>query len=238
MYLPASAPRSSHARSGPLAAMALCLAFAAPAQAQSEKAAEDPTKIATKVGVAYSDELSVSGSLAIGPKFKFNGRVSESGQWQIGASYLFPVAILTFSAGKSQFDSGVEQVRYSLGGFVPLTQLGLKTGKWNFFVPFGYTYTDGKQVETESDMQDGLPVEMNSNSGYVGLFVIRPLSKKLTLMAGGNVTKGTNDFSGVAAAGGLSYHLGKRDTIAVRASYIDNSYGQKEKIGISYQHEF
>lgn len=214
------------------------LSCAAPALAQTEKAAEDPTKIATKAGVSYSDEASVSGSLAFGSKFKVNGRISASGQWSAGASYLFPVAILTFSAGRNELDSGVVQTRYSLGGFAPLTELGVRTGKWRVFVPFGYTYTNGKGTLTDIDQNENLPVDLSSNSAYVGLFALRPLNEKLTLMAGGNVTKGTNDFSGLSLGGGLSYHLGPNDTLGASASYIDNSFGQKQKLSVSYRHEF
>lgn len=207
-------------------------------QEEAGKAAEDPTKISTRVGIAYADELSVSGSVAIGPKFKLNGRVAKSGQWSLGASYLFPIAILTFTAGKSELDSGVKQTRYSLGGFVPLSQLGLKTGKWQIFVPFGYSYTNSRQATTDLDQQDGIPIQIASNSGYVGVFTIRPISQRMTVLAGANYTRGTHDYSGVAVAGGLSYHLSRRDTVALRASYVNNTYGQKQKIGVSYQHEF
>lgn len=209
-----------------------------PAPVEAEKAAEDPTKIATRAGIAFSDELSVSGSVAIGPKVKFNGRVAKSGQWSLGASYLFPVAILTFAAGKGELDSGVKQTRYSLGGFAPLAKWGLKTGKWMVFLPFGYTYTKGEQAVTDIDMQDGIPVQVSSNSGYIGLVTIRPLNQRLTLTAGGNYTKGTKGFSGIAAGAGLSYHLTADDTVALRASYVDNTFGSKQRIGISYQHEF
>ena len=57
-------------------------------------------------------------------------------------------------------------------------------------------------------------------------------------MAGANYTRGTNNFSGVAAAAGLSLHLTERDTVALRASYVDNSFGSKKRVGISLQHEF
>ncbi|MXO61373.1 hypothetical protein GRI89_17665 [Altererythrobacter salegens] len=218
-----------------------CLVLAAPASAQSDKAAEDPTKIATKVGVSYADELSVSGSVAVGPKLKFNARISQSGAWSAGASYLLPVAILTFAAGRTEFDSGITQTRYSLGGFMPLSQFGLKTGKLQVFVPFGYTYTSGKQTQTDTDYEDsadGVPVSINSNSAYVGLSMMRPLTDRITLTGGGNVTKGTNDYSGYSLAVGASYHLTKRDTARLTVSHVDNSFGSKQKIGIAYQHEF
>ncbi len=224
--------------SGAAVVIALSLALSAPAYAQQAKSADDPTRIATKLGAAYSGDLYLSGSLAIGPKFKFNGRMSPSGLWSVGASYLLPVAILTVAAGKSSFDSGVEQTKYSVGGFVPLSQLGLKTGRFQLFVPFGYAYTNGKQVEMDQSLDEDAPMAVSSNSAYVGLMSLYPLSEKFTWMAGGNVSKGTRDYSGASVATGLSYHITGKDTVGVRASYVNNSFGQKTKLGVSYRHEF
>jgi len=221
-------------------ATALSLATVAQAQApsQSEKAAEDPTKIATKLGVAYSDEFAISGSLAFGPVTKVNARITESGQWSLGGSYLFPFAIVTFSAGRNELDSGVTQTHYSLGGFMPITAMGVKTGRWQLFVPFGYTYNNGELTIADVELGQSMTLEASNNSVYVGLFALRPLSARLTLMGGGIFTRGSDDFSGTALGGGLPYHLSKDDTIGLSAHYIDNSYGSETKAGISYRHEF
>lgn len=236
MQIPAIVVRRSVVRS---AALIACLTFSVPVFAdEAEKSPDDPTKIATKAGISYADEFFVSGSLAVGPKLKFNGRISESGQWSLGASYLFPVAILTFSAAHTDFDSGGDQTRYSLGGFVPLSQLGVKTGKLQVFVPFGYTNTKGHQPVTDVDQSDSFPIEVSSNSGYVGVFLLRPLNEKFTLMGGGNVSKGTHDFSGISVGGGISYHFTHNDTFGVSASYVDNSFGQNENLRLTYRHEF
>ncbi len=177
------------------------LACAAPCRA-ADKAPDDPTKIVTKAGLSYSDEIAVSGSLAVGTKFKFNGRTTESGQWSLGGSYLFPVTILTFAAGKRELDDGVMQTQYSLGGYVSLAQLGVPSGKWQLFVPFGYQYTTGEQPVTETDMQDGIPVEASSSSGYVGLFALRPLNRHLSFLASASLSRGTRDYSGTSVYGG------------------------------------
>lgn len=223
-------------RLGGIGMAVLALACAAPCRA-SDKAPEDPTKIVTKAGLSYADEIAASGSLAVGTKFKFNGRATESGQWSLGASYLFPVTILTFSAGESELDNGVMQTQYSLGGFASLAELGVRSGRWQLFVPFGYQYTRGEQPVTDVEMQDGLPMQASS-SGYIGLFVLRPLSPRVSFLARATVMRGTHDYSGTSAYAGLSWHLSARDTVGLRASYVDNSFGQKEKLGISYQHEF
>lgn len=206
-------------------------------QAQ-EKAPEDPTKIATKLGIGYTDEVAISGSLAFGPVTKVNARISENGHWSLGASYLFPFAIVTFSAAKTEFDDDSVQTRYSIGGFVPLTQMGVQTGKWHLFVPFGYSHTESERSGYDLILNDTIVLEQSSQSGYVGVFGFRPLSETLTLMGSGVVSRGGDDFSGVAISGGLSYHLTAKDTVAVFANYVDNSFGEKRRLGISYRHEF
>ncbi|MCA0938893.1 hypothetical protein CLG85_007380 [Yangia mangrovi] len=229
-------PRSRAA--GLCAGITLATLLATPMAAQQEKAAEDPTKIATKAGLSYSDEFSVSGSLAFGPVTKVNARVSESGQWSLGASYLFSFGILTFTAGKNEFDNGSVQTHYSLGGFVPLTAMGLKTGKWQLFTPFGYTYSEGEVAVTSLELHETVNLEVTNNSGYLGMFAIRPITEKFTFLTGGIYTRGSDDFQGVSLGGGLSYHLTQNDTVALFGSYIDNDFGEEQKLGISYRHEF
>jgi hypothetical protein len=223
---------------GRAAVLSLSLAACVPAWAQAEKAAEDPTKIATKVGLIYSDEFAVAGSLAFGPVTKVNARISESGQWALGGSYLFPFAIVTFSAGRNELDSGVTQTHYSLGGFMPITAMGLKTGRWQLFVPFGYTRNNGQITVADAELGQSMTLEASNNSGYVGLFALRPLSERLTLMGGGLFSRGSDDFSGTALGVGLSMHLSPDDTIGLSAYAIDNSFGSEAKAGISYRHEF
>lgn len=228
-------PRFAQLRAG---TALIALLTSTPVAAQEEKNPEDPTKIATKAGVSYSDEFSVSGSLAFGPVTKVNARVSESGQWSLGASYLFSFGILTFSAGKNEFDNGSEQTRYSLGGFIPLTNMGLNTGTWQLFTPFGYTYSEGTVAVTSVELHETFDVEVSNNSGYAGLFAIRPFTEKLTFMTGGIYTRGSDDFNGISLGGGLSYHLSEADTVALFGSYIDNDFGEEQKLGVSYRHEF
>ncbi|MFH5772645.1 hypothetical protein ACHFJ0_00255 [Paracoccus sp. NGMCC 1.201697] len=231
--------RSTRGRFRSIVALSALMLLPTTLAAQTtDKAAEDPTKIATKAGVSYSGDATISGSLAVGPKFKFNARISEGGQWSVGASYLFPIAILTFAASKSEFDDGSLQTRYSLGGFVPCKSLGVDTGKWQAFVPFGYTHTDAENSVTDVELDETIIVEMSSKSAYVGLSGIRPLNDRMTLMAHGVVSKGSDDFSGVALGVGSSYHLTPSDRITAFGRYVDNSFGAKQKLGISYQHEF
>jgi len=220
-------------------ALLAALPLATPLRAEDDgKAAEDPTRISTQLGIGYADDVSVSGSLAFGKATKLNARFIKGGQWSLGASYLFPFGILTLTGGRNEFDNGAVQTRYSLGGFVPLTAMGLKTGKWQVFVPFGYSYSHGEMSTADVELSGPMLIEVTSNSGYLGLFGIRPLSQRLTLMLAGMGSKGSHDYSGVNLGGGLSYHLTDKDTFAVFAHYMDNSFGQEQKLGLSYKHEF
>ena len=87
----------------------LALFLAAPAAAQ-EKLGDDPTKVTTKIGVKYNDEVSVSGSLAFGPVTKINARVSPSGDFSVGGSYLFRIGIINFAAVQPKNDNGLSQL--------------------------------------------------------------------------------------------------------------------------------
>lgn len=240
--LRATAPRPSRpsSLSAPAACLALLLASgpALAEEAPAEKAAEDPTKIATKLGISYSDEFAVSGSLAFGPVTKANVRVTKSGQWQLGGSYLFPIGILNFSAGKNELNNGAEQTRYSLGSFVPFSALKIPTGKWQVFATFGYSHTTGSIPVDDFLLDETMTITLSNDSIYMGLFSIRPLSRRLTLLGGAIATRGTDDFSGLSAGAGLSWHLTETDTLAGFASYIDNSYGSDQKLHVSYRHEF
>ncbi|WP_088631606.1 hypothetical protein [Phaeobacter sp. 22II1-1F12B] len=216
----------------------LCgLALPLPAAAQ-EKLAEDPTKVVTRIGAQYSDELTISGSLAFGPATKINARVSESGQWSLGGSYLFSFGIVNVAAGKNEFDNGSVQTRYSIGSFIPLSALGLKTGTWQVFTAFGYGYTEGNVASFDLDISEYVLVPISSNSGYLGLFAIKPLNEKLTFMTVGLGTKGSDDYSGYSVGAGLSYHLSDRDTVSAFATYVDNTFGEEEKLTIGYRREF
>ncbi|MXU64624.1 hypothetical protein GSH16_04135 [Rhodobacteraceae bacterium KN286] len=215
---------------------AIC-ATTASAQEQ-EKSSDDPTKIATKAGISYTDEAAISGSLAFGPATKVNARISESGQWSLGASYLFPFGIVTFSASSLEFDNEASQTRYSLGGFIPVTAMGVRTGNWQVFVPFGYTYTEGEVVVSALGIEDPFFVDVNSRSGYTGLFAIYPFNEQFTLLSGAVGTVGTDDFTGISLGTGLSYHFTEQDTLSVFASVIDNSFGSRDRLGISYRREF
>ncbi|MAU45530.1 MAG: hypothetical protein CMP09_12045 [Yangia sp.] len=96
--------------------------------------------------------------------------------------HLFSFAILAFSASKNESDNGSEQTRCSLGGTVPLTATGLKTGQWRLSTPCGYTCSEGSIAVTGLDLAERFT---SNDSGCAGPFAIRPLAERLTLLGGG-----------------------------------------------------
>ncbi|QPM89940.1 hypothetical protein [Pseudooceanicola algae] len=206
--------------------------------AAQEKLDDDPTKVATKMGVKYTDEFSVSGSLAFGPVTKINAQVSESGHWQFGGSYLFSFGIVNVNAGRDDLDNGVSQVHYAIGSFLPLSALGLQTGSWQLFTAFGYNYTDSDVPVYDYTLNDMITMPVTNSSGYLGLMALKPISTKVTLQGGLIAIRGTDDYSGLGGGIGATYQVTDRDGITLSGSYFDNSYGTKDQVAISYRHEF
>jgi len=223
----------------------LCAAFFAlatssvTAQATSdEKLADDPTKIVTKLGFRYSDFGTVFGSVAIGPVTKVNLSISEGGQWRIGGSYLFDFGIVNISASEQELDSGVTQTQYAIGTFVPLVALGIEPAGWLLFPAAGANYTEADLGNISFDFGDSFPFETASKGGYLGLLGLKPLSDRWVLKTGGVLSAGSGDYSGYSLGAGITLNLSPKDSLSVFGSYIDNSFGQRDLLGISYTREF
>lgn len=212
-----------------------------PAHSQNaarEKLADDPTKIVTKAGFRYSDFGTVFGSIAFGPVTKINVSVSEDEQWRVGGSYLFDLGIVNFSASEQDLDGNITQTIYAIGTFVPLVAFGIEPGGWLLFPAAGANYTEGSIASIDFDFGDGFPFETSSKGGYVGILGLKPLSEKWVLKAGTVGSAGSDDYSGFSIGGGLTFNASPADSISVFGSYIDNSFGQRELLGISYTREF
>ncbi|WP_204114321.1 hypothetical protein [Shimia biformata] len=224
----------------PIVAALMALTVAAPAAyaEEREKLAEDPTKIVTKLGLRLTDTATVSGSIAFGPVSKINASYSETGEWSLGASYLFPFGIVNFAASQRDLNSGVQQTSYSLGGFAPLAQFGIQPGNWQMFAAFGANYTEGT-VELEHGIVTSLEeISVSSKGGYAGVMALLPLSDRWTLRGVAVVSAGSKDYRGYSLGGGVSFAATKRDTFSIFANYSDSNLGQRDVVGISYLREF
>lgn len=224
----------------------------------SEKLADDPTRVVTELGVTYgnnydinNDSWSLFGSIALDPVRKISARVNDDGsEWRIGGSWLFDFGIVNFNFGKNEFDNQNTQTNYSIGTFVPLSYFGFEPLGIQIFPTIGYNYNDGEKVcdvsqssspcENEEATFDEhfMMISDNNQSGYVGAFALKPLNKQLTLMMATAAAKGTNDYDAWWLLGGISYKLAKKQTLSAFTYIIDNNYGQEERFSITYKYTF
>lgn len=214
------------------------LAGAALAEDENTKLADDPTKVITKIGVSYSEKLTFSGSIAVGPISKINVRLSDNGEWSAGGSYLFNFGIVNVSASQRDLNSGVTQTQYSIGSYAPIYRAKDNLKGWQVFAMFGANYTEGSGGAGVFETPGGLLTEVESRGGYVGAMALKPISPLLVFKSFGVVSRGSNDYSGYGVGGGLTFNLSKRDSIDFMAFYSDNSFGQNDSVSIGYRREF
>jgi len=224
---------------------------------EDSKLTDDPTKITTKLGVSYSNDYDLedgaatfSGSLAFGPVSKLNAKVNDdASDWRVGGSWLFDAGIVNFNIGKREFETGAKQTNYSVGTFVPLSSFGFAPLGMQIFPMAGYTYNDGDAIcevasgQCGSDSvsnpidSDFILVSSESHTGYVGAFVLKPLTEGLTLIMVAAGSAGSNNYSGYFAATGLGYSFLEQHSVSVFTVKQDNSYGEDTFFGLSYSYE-
>lgn len=208
-----------------------------------EKNQEDPTKIVTKLGVAYVDEtFGVSGSVGLSDSKKINARVSDKGdEYRIGGSWLFDIGIVNFNYSKTTYNDTDYKHNYSIGTFVPLSVFGIEPMGVKIFPMAGYSYNDGEiQVEDKktASVEDFAITSVSNNGGYLGVFALKQLSENFTLMGFGGGSKGSDDYSGSWAGVGLSYKYNKENSFKTFATTVDDDFGSENKLGFVYTYEF
>ncbi|MBU2869082.1 hypothetical protein [Colwellia sp. E2M01] len=222
-------------------ALTSSLSFAAELT-KPEKDPNDPTKVITKIGLGYTEDLTISGSLALDATRKLNAKTNfDASEWRLGGSWLFDFGIINFAVSRSEYDEGGYKNNYSLGTFLPLNVLGVDTGKWMVFPMAGFNHNTGETVTpTESDtLQDSIVMQQNtSNGGYLGAFTIRPINEHWTALAFAGGGMGSNDYSNVWGGGGISYKLNSQNSFNLFAFISDDNFGQINKVGFSYTYEF
>ncbi|PSW20287.1 hypothetical protein C9I98_09555 [Photobacterium sanctipauli] len=200
-----------------------------------EKNPEDPTKIITKVGAGYTNsKLTFSGSLGLDEARMMNVTVNDdASEWNVGGSWLFDIGILNFSVRKSDYGEGAVNTSYNIGSFIPTSEFNFTPWSWQPFITFGYSYNDGVSVE------DGVEKEIQSHSGYIGGFALKPLNDKWTALAFAGTTQGQNDLSSYWGGGGISHRLSDNHSLNVLGIVVDSSiYGDEQRLNINYRYEF
>lgn len=221
------------------------LSLLAPASVFSEeKHHEDPTKIVTKAGVSYSDDAwRVSGSIGLDDARMINGRVSTDGdEWRIGGSWLLPLGIVNFNFSRNDYDDGAYRNNYSIGTFVPLSHFDIEPFGIQLFPMAGYSYNDGEFFEYQESgddlLEDYVLAPKTSHGGYLGMFGLRPLSDKWSMMGFGGANKGSDDYSGYWLGGGVSYKISDNQSLNTFGVYSDDDFGKRDFVGFSYTYEF
>ena len=210
-------------------------------QQSEEKHHEDPTKVITKFGIGYSDDLTFSGSIAIDQIRKINGNINtDASEWRLGGSWLFDFGILNFSVGRSEYNDGGHKETYSVGTFLPLSALGVNTGDWMVFPMAGINHTKiDLIIEEEPESLDDLVMMQNTNNGgYFGAMAVRPLTPFISVMAFAGGGLGSDDYRNVWTGAGASYKLNDNQALRLFGFYANDNYGNTTKVNLSYSYEF
>ena len=221
-------------------------------KANKDKSDDDPTKITTKVGIAWSDSydmndsnVAFSGSLALDEARQINASVNSDGtEWRVGGSWLFPVGIINFNFGKNDYPNGASQTNYSVGTFLPLSYFGFEPAGFQIFPMAGYTYNTGDTLHCDGEQKSacaqpgfsGTPSPENGfnlqqtdgSSGYIGAFSLKPLTKDLRFLNFVGVSYGSkNDdgenYKGYFAGIGLGYSFDKHHSVSAFTYIQDNN---------------
>ncbi|MBU9844359.1 hypothetical protein [Rahnella ecdela] len=231
---------------------AVLSAKAAEVNPNAEKSADDPTKVTTKFGITWSDNydmddsnVAFSGSLAFDQVKKINVRInSDASEWRIGGSWLFPVGIFNFNFGKNQYPDNSSQTNYSIGTFIPLSAFGIEPAGFQIFPMAGYSYNDGDHMECNVDKHkscsqpgfDGTPspengfesTNISGSSGYLGVFVLKPLTTHLRLLSFlggsyGSENDAGDNYKGYFGGVGLGYNITEHNSVKVMTYIQDNN---------------
>lgn len=226
--------------------------FAQHSPDEKTKSDDDPTKVTTQVGVAWSDDydlddsdVTFSGSLALDAARKLNARInSDASEWRVGGSWLFPIGIFNFNIGKNDFSNGASQTNYSIGTFIPLSHFGIEPAGFQIFPMAGYTYNTGDAIECQKEEQKACsdqgfngdpspengfaPTDISGSSGYVGAFVLKPLNDRFRLMAFmagsyGSKNDDGDNYKGYFGGFGLGYSLNAHHSFRGMTYIQDNN---------------
>ncbi len=209
-------------------------------QPETEKLADDPTKVITRIGAGYNNTLKFNGSLAFGEKHKistnFNTDLSE---WRVGGSALFDVGIVNFNLSRNEYDDGGTKNNYSVGTFMPID--AFDTGEWLVFGMAGVNYNQGETTQEQEHFtpyQEEIMHQSTNYGGYLGTLLLRPITERWTFKAFGGLGRGSNDYENYWLGAGMSYKMPKQQTINVSYITSEDSFGSQSRLGVNYTLEF
>lgn len=195
------------------------VSLSAPAE---EKHYEDPTRIFSRAGVGYDGDVTFNGAIGLDETRMLRGKMNADGsEWQLGGSWLFEKGILNFNINGHE-----ERTSYSLGTFVPLSVLGVDTGKWLVFPMGGANFVKGKKDNDDSA------------GAYLGGFAIRPINEQWSVLGYMGFGLGGNNYTSVWGGAGGSFKIDPKQSIKLMGSYSEDSYRTDNKLSLSYTYEF
>jgi len=213
-----------------------------------DKHHEDPTKIVTRIGIGYNDDVTFSGSIGLDEVRMINASISDdASEWRLGGSWLFDFGIMNFSFNRAEYDDGAYKNNYSVGTFLPLSVFGFTPGGWQIFPMAGYNYNDGEILqETSTELVsfnsqnagDFVLTPNTSHGGYLGAFALKPLNDHFSLITVAGGMMGSESYSGYWAGGGVSYKISANQSFNIFGFISDDNYGKQEKLGLSYSYQF
>ncbi len=210
-------------------------------QQADEKHHEDPTKVITRLGFGYTDDLKISGSIALDQVRKINASTNlDSSEWRLGGSWLFDFGIINFSLSRSEYDNDGHKNSYSIGTFLPLSALGVDTGKWMIFPMAGFSHNKGEIYFSDEpqSLNDVVMTQSTSNGGYIGAMALRPITEQWTFMTFGGGGMGTDDYKNIWAGAGASYKINDNQSFNFFGFLSEDDFGSISKLGMSYTYEF
>ena len=218
----------------------LSVCATAAATEQKEKHHEDPTRIITKIGVGYSDALSLSGSLGLDEARMLTAHINNDGEWRLGGSWLLDLGIINFNFSRTDYDHGSHRNNYSIGTYIPLSVFDISPANWMLFPMAGYSYNDGTMA-TPSDENDSEYIMLRSQThgGYIGMFGVRPLANSHWSVIGfGGAGAGSNSYNSYWGGAGLSYKINDKASLNFFGLLSEDDYGTNNKLSGSISYQF
>ncbi|MEZ8117226.1 hypothetical protein ACED44_19970 [Vibrio splendidus] len=206
-----------------------------------EKHPDDPTKIVTKAGVAYNEDLQFSGSIGLDEARMINARVNADGEeWRLGGSWLLPMGIVNFNFSRSEYDNDAYKNNYSIGAFIPLSYFDIEPFGWQIFPMAGYSYNDGEVAVFDDDNvgSDYVLMPSSTHGGYIGAFGLKTITDEWSIMGFGGGSMGSDDYSGYWAGVGASYKLSDAQSFNFFTIFAEDDFGENNSVGASYTYEF
>ncbi|MBW3696019.1 hypothetical protein EK599_09945 [Vibrio sp. T187] len=205
-----------------------------------DKNHEDPTKIATHLGLSYTDSVKFSGSVRLDDLRRLDASVNADGEeWRIGGSWLMRLGIMDFSFTQTEFDPG-KRDSYNIRTFIPLRYFGIEPFSIQLFPMAGYSYNTGEtdHFDDSNLERDYMLVPASSNGGYLGILGLQQIRKRWSVIGFGGASKGSDNYTGFWIGVGLSHQFSRSKFINIYGVMAEDDFGDNSRLGATFTYEF